>query len=93
MKRRLIRSRGHKTRDDGFSWSEMGKIGIAPHIVEAALNHISSARAGVAGTHNRAMHADENKAALERWAAHAQNLMFDKRATAHVVSLSGKRTE
>ena len=71
----------------------MAELGIAPHIVEAALNHVSGARAGVAGTYNRAMHAEEKKAALERWAAHVQGLVFDKPATAHVVSLSGKRTK
>jgi integrase len=48
----------------------MAELGIAPHIVEAALNHISGAKAGVAGTYNRAAYAEEKKAALERWANH-----------------------
>src|SRR5262249_18458842 len=34
----------------------MADIGIAPHIVEAVLNHVSGARAGVAGTYNRALY-------------------------------------
>jgi integrase len=53
----------------------MAEIGIAPHIVEAALNHISGAKAGVAGTYNRAAYAPEKRAALERWASHVQGLV------------------
>jgi integrase len=53
----------------------MAEIGIAPHIVEAVLNHVSDARAGVAGTYNRAAYAGEKKAALERWAAHVEGLI------------------
>jgi integrase len=47
----------------------IAELGIAPHIVEAVLNHISGTRASVAGTYNRAVYAGEKKAALERWAA------------------------
>jgi integrase len=32
----------------------MAEIGVSPHIVEAVLNHVSGARAGVAGVYNRA---------------------------------------
>jgi integrase len=53
----------------------MAEIGVAPHIVEAALNHISGAKAGVAGTYNRAAYAEEKRAALERWATHVQGLV------------------
>jgi integrase len=53
----------------------MAELGIAPHIVEAALNHISGAKAGVAGTYNRAAYLPERKAALERWAAHIAGLV------------------
>ena len=58
----------------------MAEIGIAPHIVEAALNHISGAKAGVAGTYNRAAYAAEKKAALERWAAHVAGLVAGRKA-------------
>jgi len=53
----------------------IAELGIAPHIVEAVLNHVSGARAGVAGTYNRAVYAGEKKAALERWAAHVEGLI------------------
>lgn len=58
----------------------MAEIGIAPHIVEAALNHISGAKAGVAGTYNRAAYAEEKRAALERWALHVQGLVSERPA-------------
>jgi integrase len=67
----------------------MAELGIPPHIVEAALNHVSGAKAGVAGTYNRAAYAPEKKAALERWASHIEGLNADK--PANVVRLSGKR--
>ena len=58
----------------------MAEIGIAPHIVEAALNHVSGAKAGVAGTYNRAAYAEEKRAALERWASHVQGLVSERPA-------------
>ena len=48
----------------------MAELGIAPHIVEACLNHVSGAQAGVAGIYNRAAYGPRRRAALERWAAH-----------------------
>ena len=32
----------------------MAVLGVAPHVVEAVLNHVSGHKAGVAGTYNRA---------------------------------------
>jgi integrase len=57
----------------------MAEIGIAPHIVEACLNHISGAKAGVAGIYNRAAYAVEKKAALERWANHIEGLVSGRK--------------
>ena len=58
----------------------MAEIGIAPHIVEAVLNHISGAKGGIAGVYNRAQYATEKKAALERWAAHIEALISGRPA-------------
>jgi integrase len=45
------------------------RLGIAPHIVEAVVNHVSgTARAGVAGVYNRALYLSERRDALNRWA-------------------------
>lgn len=53
----------------------MANLGIAPHIVEAVLNHVSGAKASVAGTYNRAAYEPEKRIALERWAAHLEALI------------------
>jgi hypothetical protein len=44
------------------------KLGIAPHVVEAVVNHVSGiAKAGVAGVYNRALYLDERRRALDVW--------------------------
>ncbi|MGA7328437.1 MAG: site-specific integrase [Rhodomicrobium sp.] len=48
-----------------------------PHIVEACVNHQSGHRAGVAGVYNRALYANEKRAAFEAWANHISG-MIDK---------------
>jgi integrase len=58
-----------------------GGLGIAPHIVEACLNHISGeAKKGVAGTYNAAKYLSEKRAALSRWADHIEGLVADRKA-------------
>jgi hypothetical protein len=49
------------------------QLGIAPHVVEAILNHVSShksGKAGVAGVYNHATYLKEKTAALRIWADH-----------------------
>ncbi len=46
----------------------MAEIGVAPHVVEAALNHVSGFKAGVAGTYNRHRYEHEKRRALDMWA-------------------------
>jgi integrase len=50
-------------------------LGIAPHVIEAVLNHQSGHKAGVAGIYNRARYAGEVKQALGIWAAHITALL------------------
>ena len=59
----------------------MAELGIAPHIVEACLNHVSGAKAGVAGVYNRAAYGPEKAAALARWANHIAGLVSGQTAT------------
>ena len=66
----------------------MAEIGVAPHVVEACLNHVSGAKSGVAGVYNRAQYAAEKRAALERWAAHVEGMVAGR--TAKVLALHGK---
>jgi integrase len=46
----------------------MGELGVLPHVVEQALNHVSGHKAGVAGTYNRSKMSDAVREALQRWA-------------------------
>jgi integrase len=43
---------------------------VLPHVVEAVLNHVSGAKAGVAGVYNKAEYLDDKRAALDAYAAH-----------------------
>lgn len=66
--------------------SGMGDIGIAPHIVEACLNHISGARAGVAGIYNRAEYASEKRIAFDCWATHVEQIVAGGALPSNVVA-------
>ncbi len=57
----------------------MSRIGIKPEVVEACLNHVSGAKAGVAGVYNRYSYLAEKKTAFERWANHIQAVVSGKR--------------
>ena len=50
------------------------RLGVLPHIVEAALNHVSGHRAGVAGIYNRAKYESEMRDALQRWAEYVTKI-------------------
>jgi integrase len=54
--------------------TQLGELGILPHITEAVLNHYSGHRAGVAGVYQRAKYADEMRTALQRWADHLDQI-------------------
>jgi integrase len=50
--------------------------GLAPpHVVEAIVNHVSGAKAGVAGVYNHATYQAERCKALELWGAHVAALV------------------
>jgi hypothetical protein len=48
----------------------MADLGIAPHVVEAVVNHVSGHKAGIAGVYNKATYASEVRTALEAWGDH-----------------------
>ena len=52
----------------------MNELGIAPHIVEAALNHVSG-RIGVAGVYNRAGYEGAIRHALAVWETHVMEIV------------------
>jgi integrase len=66
--------------------SGLGDIGIAPHIIEKILNHVTR---GVQGTYQRQTYAPEMRAALDRWGEHIERLIGegDGATLSNVVSL------
>jgi len=46
----------------------LGELGVSPWIVEAALNHVSGSRAGVAGIYNRSKLTEPMRDALQKYA-------------------------
>jgi integrase len=54
--------------------TKMAEIGIAPHIVEAVVNH-ASGKSHVAGIYNRHGYESEKAAALNRWAKHLARVL------------------
>jgi integrase len=59
----------------------MAELGVAPHIIEAILNHRGGHKAGVAGIYNRATYDAEIKRALAVWADHLRAIMEQKEPT------------
>jgi integrase len=59
----------------------MAAIKIPPHVIEACLNHVSGAKASVAGVYNVEQYEPEKRTAWERWAAHVEAVVSGKPAT------------
>jgi len=70
-----------------FSTIAHDKLGVPPHVVEAALGHIAAFKSGVAGVYNKADYLDERRRALEKWADHVEGIVTGKRPAAAVVRL------
>jgi integrase len=52
----------------------MARLRVLPHVIEAALNHISGHKAGVAGIYNRETYKPEVKTALALWSDHIRSI-------------------
>jgi hypothetical protein len=44
-------------------------MGVAPHVIERLLNHVTGAISGIAAVYNRARYMDEIRDAIEKWDA------------------------
>jgi integrase len=70
--------------------SGCAKLGIAVHVVEAALNHKSGSIRGIAAVYNRYSYDTEKRAALETWSRFVEQLVTGN-ATANIIELRGGR--
>jgi len=55
--------------------TRMADIGIAPHVIEQILNHLSGHKGGVAGIYNRSSYEREVRNALALWSDHVRSLV------------------
>jgi hypothetical protein len=46
----------------------MAELGVAPHVIELCVNHVSGFKNGIAGVYNKSELLPERRQALERWA-------------------------
>ncbi len=53
----------------------MARLGVAPHVVERVLNHVSGTFSGVAGIYNRFKYEEEMREAKERWEGRIKELV------------------
>ena len=68
----------------------MAELGIAPHVIEAVLNHASGHKAGVAGIYNQARYATEMRRALNLWGEHVAAIIEDRAAADNVTPLRAR---
>ena len=67
--------------------SGMARLGVAPHVIEAVLNHTSGTWAGVAGVYQRYRFDTEKRHALEAWTAHVMSITGNAPEADNVVAL------
>ena len=70
--------------------SGMARLGIAVHVIESVLNHVSGQISGVAAIYNRHKYLDEKRRALDAWAHHVAQLVNEQPA-GNIVNLRALR--
>lgn len=73
-----------KTKAIGAAWrlhdlrrtaaTHMAKVGVAPHVLSALLNHTPGSTQGVTSIYNRFRYIEERRAALTLWSEHVMEL-------------------
>lgn len=56
--------------------SGCARLGVAVHVVEKALNHVSGTHSGIVGVYQRHEYGDERRRAMDLWAAHLDSLLL-----------------
>lgn len=63
------------------------RLGVAPHVVEACLNHVSTRRVGVAGIYNRATYAEPMAQAWAVYSQWVEDLVIGEKGDPKVIAL------
>lgn len=71
--------------------SGLARLGVPPHICEAALNHKSGVISGVAKIYNRYTYQREKRAAMKRWAQEVQAIVEGREPASSVIELADAR--
>jgi len=55
--------------------TRLASLGVAPHVIERLLNHVTGVLGGIAGVYNRFKYRDEMREALVLWTRHVRQLV------------------
>lgn len=70
----------------------MAALGVAPHVVERVLNHVSGSQGGLVGVYQRHEYRTERKAALSAWGAHVEAVVSGKPKASNVTPLPRRKS-
>jgi integrase len=57
--------------------TNLAQLGVAPHVIERLLNHVTGQISGVAAIYNRAKYFDEMAQAMQQWEARLAEILND----------------
>jgi integrase len=55
--------------------TRLGDLGVAPHVIETILNHVSGHKRGIGGVYNRSPYFADTQRALALWGDHIRSLV------------------
>jgi len=64
----------------------MADLGIPPHVIEAAVNHVSGHKGGIAGIYNKATYDGPKRQALEAWGQHIMAIVEGREQPSNVMA-------
>jgi integrase len=62
--------------------TRLAELGVAPHVIERLLNHVTGTVSGVAAVYNRASYIAEMRAAIELWERYLEEKILCRGASA-----------
>jgi hypothetical protein len=65
----------------------LGELKVAPHVIEAAINHVSGFRHGIAGRYNLSQLEEPIRRAFKVWDAHVREIVEGRTTGDRVVPL------